>query len=491
MPRSSKQPPAGQVSFSLDPRALDESRDAGREPFTFEARGRSETVFPAVLGSLTASACADSLGWVTEFMRTPAALHERFGLSELTDYVAWRKEVGGRFNTYIDYIGPGEYSDDTQLMLAVARAVRPDGSIDEEYFGKSELPRWLDYARGAGRTVLGAARAAGRKRTPWHLNFFREGKVSYWESGANGAAMRVAPIALANLEEEIPPFEEVFRNAIITHGHPRAHVGALGYVAALHEIGRRRKQNGGTDAFLAAITDRLRGWDPETARTPEVTEWLRAAETERPGYLRLYRETVDEFAAMISLKPGRNTRDMFQALGCFDRATKGSGTATVAAAVQLFCRHGANVERAVTEAVNAIPADTDTIGAFVGSMAGLYGEYEAVPERWTHRLQDLPYMVGLAEVISQITTRETTFPGTPRARPSRFDVELPDVMQLLKTDRVEVDQRVRHDVLGSGWVKAVHAQATRRQDGGQVIYARVELDIGQRCQFRAYLPARK
>jgi hypothetical protein len=48
-----------------------------------------------------------------------------------------------------------------------------------------------------------------------------------------------------------------------------------------------------------------------------------------------------------------------------------------------------------------------------------------------------------------------------------------------------VDQ---YDVLGSGWVKAVHAQEIRRRDAGQMVYARVALDIGQQCQFRAYLP---
>ena len=101
---------------------------------------RSEQFFPVVLGSLVASAAADSLGWVTEFMRSPSALQRKLGVSELTDYVAWRKMVGGRFNTYIDYIGAGEYSDDTQLTLAVARAVAADGSVDQTYFAKEELP---------------------------------------------------------------------------------------------------------------------------------------------------------------------------------------------------------------------------------------------------------------------------------------------------------------------------------------------------------------
>ena len=487
MPQQSDDFHAGQLVLS---RAPSESWVPDTELFASEGGGRSEAIFPAILGSLVASACADSLGWPTEFMRSPSAIPQRFGVDTLTDYVAWRKEVGGRFNTYIDYIGRGEYSDDTQLMLAVARSLQADGTVDQEYFGKAELPRWLDYARGAGRTVLAAARAAQRKRTPWYLNFFREGKVSYWGSGANGAAMRVAPIALANLQNDDPPLEEVFRNAIITHGHPRAHVGALGYAIALHEIARRKKSNDGPDAFLAAVTERIHSWSPDQANSEHVAHWLSAAETEQPNYLESFRRTVDEFADMLARERNDGPRELLSALGCFDRSTRGSGTATVAAAIQLFCRHGGNVERAVIESVNAVPADTDTIGAFVGSMAGLYGGYDAVPERWTHRLQDLPYMVGLSETIAQITSREAEFSGNLRARSSRGDAELPDVIELLKSDRIEVDTRIRHDVLGSGWVRAVHAQETRRQNGGQVVYARVELDTGQRCQFRAYIPPR-
>jgi hypothetical protein len=61
-------------------------------------------------------------------------------------------------------------------------------------------------------------------------------------------------------------------------------------------------------------------------------------------------------------------------------------------------------------------------------------------------------------------------------------------MDELRHDRIEEGMRVRHEALGSGWVKAVHAQAVRRRAGGQMVYARVVLDFGQQCQFRAHLP---
>ena len=455
----------------------------------------SEEVFEFVLGSLVAGAAADSLGWPTEFMRSPKSLQTRFGVDRITDYVSWRKQVGGRFNTYIDFIGAGEYSDDTQLTLAVARSLLGDGSIDQEYFTKKELVRWLDYARGAGRTVVGAAKAAGRKRTRWNQNFFRVGKINYWDSGANGAAMRVAPLAWAALETDRPPMEAAFANAITTHGHPRAQVGALAYVAALFEIHRRRKTDTGTAEFLESIRGWLREWHPARSDNPAIREWAAAAAEVRPDWAERFDDTLDEFDAMSRTAAESDTEAVLDALGCFARDTRGSGTATVAAALHLFCRYGANVETAVIEAVNAIPSDTDTIGAFAGSMAGLYGGYGAVPERWTEKLQDLPYMVSLSEAVSKIAVGEFESAATKtsglRARPSRHDYALPDVMEQLASDAVEEGMRVRHDVLGSGWVKAVHAQEIRRRGGGQQVYARVELDMGQMCQFRAYLSPKR
>jgi ADP-ribosylglycohydrolase len=457
--------------------------------FADAAPSRSEQLFPLILASLTAAASADALGWVTEFMRSPAAIPRKLGVARVDDYVGWRKEVGGRFNTYIDYIAPGEYSDDTQLTLAVARAVSADGSVDQEYFAKRELVRWLDYARGAGRTVIAAARGAARKRTPWYENFFRAGKLDYWDSGANGAAMRISPIVLANVSKADPPMEQVFANAIVTHGHPRAHIGALAYAIALHEIMLRRQERAGTDPFLSAIRERLRSWHPRIARSSPVRQWFAAAQRRRPDWSERYDRTLDEFDEMLNVVRRPDTEAVLKQLGCFERETRGSGIGTVAAGLHLFCRHGANTERAVIEAVNAVPGDTDTIGAFVGSMTGLYGGYDTIPERWTQRLQDLPYIVSLSEALSQIAAGDAPPGGTLQPRPSKYERGLPDVMERLKAGELERDMRVRHDVLGTGSVKAIHAQAIRRRGGGQMIYARVELDIGQQCQFRAHLPA--
>jgi ADP-ribosylglycohydrolase len=91
-------------------------------------------------GAILGLAVGDALGWPNEFPghRTKPA----------TRFIEWEKLVGGRFWGYRDRILPGEYSDDTQLTLALARSVLRTGGLDVEKFAYEELPLWLQYERG-------------------------------------------------------------------------------------------------------------------------------------------------------------------------------------------------------------------------------------------------------------------------------------------------------------------------------------------------------
>jgi len=193
-----------------------------------------------ISGALLGGAIADAMGWPTEFLKSQKQLQDRFGVSRLEDFVAWEKQTGGRFNAYIEYIGIGDYSDDTQLTLSVARSMLLDGRSDVEHFAKTEMPLWLGYARGAGATIIAAAHSLSRKTARWNQNFFNlrrgGGTFSYTTAGANGAAMRVAPVAMANPRSIDRLQREVWRNAIVTHGHPRAIIGALVYARAVAYI---------------------------------------------------------------------------------------------------------------------------------------------------------------------------------------------------------------------------------------------------------------
>ena len=93
--------------------------------------------------ALLFSAIGDSLGWPLEFKKKK--LKKR-----IESFIKWKKLVGGKWWGYEDEISPGEYSDDTQLTLSIARSIRSNGEFDANYFAYLELPLWLHYERGGG-----------------------------------------------------------------------------------------------------------------------------------------------------------------------------------------------------------------------------------------------------------------------------------------------------------------------------------------------------
>lgn len=463
-----------------------------------EVPSREDLLYPKVAGAVLGGAIADALGWPTEFARTPEDLAKVGNFRyPITDFVPWHKRTGGRFFTRTDNIQPGDYSDDTQLTLSVARSLNPDGTVENEYFARQELKYWLGYARGAGATVTAAAKSAGRSRSDWRWNFFTftrgRHQLDYRGAGANGAAMRVAPIALANLHDPGRLVTEVWRNAIVTHGHPRAILGALVYAEALRRLTAGDERS--ADSYVADLRTFVRSLDP-TIPHPDLDYWRARWNEVTPSFEALWPEYVAEVGQQLEIALDARHKDMretFRRLGCFDPATKGSGTGSVAAALALFLRHGRNFERLTLEAANMLGADTDTIGAMAGSLAGGYLGYQEIPERWATIMADYTYLNRVAELLTLIALRKTPTNFLRLQGPS---VDLPSGGALLAAlDRQDVikGRRYWHPLFGIGWATAVESQEVGRPTPkGRVIMATVQFDAGQTCKFTSYasLPSR-
>ncbi len=450
---------------------------------------RFENLRDRIAGVLLGSAVADALGWPTEFIKTRVQLGRIYAVDEVRGFIPWEKRTGGRFNTYIDYIQPGEYSDDTQLTLCTARSIRADGSFDGEYFAKSELPHWLDYARGAGATVTRAAKSATKKRTNWNSNFFtyesRGRRSSYVEAGANGAAMRISPLVLANREDEGMIGSTVWENAIVTHGHPRAILGALAYAKALHILIRDEASN--RKEFLDALCDFLNELDlkllPDT-----VQEWIHLWHKHAGyPYSTAFEETRKELLGFL-LKASDlelSLRDLYQVTGCFEPSTKGSGTATVAAAIGVFLRNSRDYEAAVIGAINMLGSDTDTIAAMVGGLICARSGQMAIPDKWANAMQDYGYFMRVADALMKITLREASA-NDLYVDHKRRQFESRDIVELSGNRTVHQGQRVTHPLFGLGWVQSVHSQQIKRRGGGTMLLAKTTFDSGQSCVFRSY-----
>ena len=445
-----------------------------------------------IAGVLLGGAVADALGWPTEFVKTEEQAERLHGTRYVTDFRPWEKKTGGRFYTYIDYIQPGEYSDDTQLTLCTSRCIKADGSFDVLKFSKEELRYWLEYARGAGGTITRAAKAISRQQAAWDNNFFKfesRGRASdYTQAGANGGAMRVAPLVLANISNENSALTGILKNIVVTHGHPRAIWGGLLYGKSLLML--LADKNRDIEHFvdeMESFVISLRLSTINGEMEPWMARW--AEHAERP-FTEVFDGTRKEVVDLLSIiRQSRNQAmsKTYETLGCFAPATRGSGTATVAAALAVFLKHGGDYEHAVLKAINMFSSDTDTIGSMVGSMIGALKGHVAIPDRWVNVMQDYGYFIRTAEALTRIALKEAKandlLVDHKRELVERQDR---DVVSLAKSREIFKGQRVTHPILGLGWVLDARSQHVRRRDGGTMLLARVAFDTGQTCIFHSY-----
>lgn len=440
-------------------------------------------------GAIKLAAIGDALGWITEFEKSSDSLKLKYGTDYVSNFYKWKKEVGGRFNGYIDNLTKGSYSDDTQLLLSVARSIKVDGTIDREYFSKIELPNWLLYARGAGRTIKNAARKIERKSAKWNSNFFNykvgNTTIDYRESGANGAAMRILPIALANFGEIDKIKEEIFANSIVTHGHPRAIIGAMLYGYAVDTILKFRPEHFTYEAFLTELgkdihlklsipfiqKSNFSSWEKEWNSKAKIPfkEQYQTILDETQQYLRdVYKSLTNKIEDEKALRT----------LGCYKSDTKGSGTSTVIASIFLCCKYHKEPIKGIEQAVNSIGTDTDSIAAFAGGLIGSLHGTSIIPDRFKS-IQDSDYLENIAIRLLEISESRATEVKTKN---------FPEFKSIntIEKDNFELDETIFFTPLGKGKVVHIDRQDTLTK-GKYNLIIDVEFDLGQSCRFAQIL----
>jgi ADP-ribosylglycohydrolase len=432
-------------------------------------------------GSIKMSAIGDALGWITEFEKSRQSLEQKFGTNVIEHFYPWKKNVGGRFYGFIDSIEEGSYSDDTQLLLAVARSIKKDGRLDHNYFAKIELPNWLDYARGGGRTVKTAADKVSRKSVKWFNNFFHfkvNGETfDYKQSGANGAAMRVLPIALANIGDIETIKEEIFCNSIITHGHPRAILGAMLYGYAVNQIIAFHPDHFSWETYLTQIgIDFPKRFELSFLNKSELKEWLKEwNKTGGKTFELVYEETVKETQNQLrviyqSIKQETSVHETLAKIGCFAAETKGSGIATVIAGIYLAAKFNDKPIEAIIESVNALGSDTDSIAAFTGGLVGALHGHGIIPGKWKS-VQDADYLDEIADRLLAISEdRLEERPNQPKGNLKPLNNP--------KKDDFNLDERIEFVPLGSGKITSIGKQPTLTK-GKYNLVVQAQLDIGQ------------
>lgn len=440
-------------------------------------------------GSLKLAAIGDALGWMTEFEKSKDALREKFGTDYIDTFHDWEKIVGGRFHGYVDKLKAGSYSDDTQLLLSVARSIKSDGFVDQQYFAKRELPEWLLYSRGAGRTIKNAARKIERKSAKWNKNFFtfKVGKttIDYRESGANGAAMRILPIALANFGDSDKIKEEIFGNSIITHGHPRAILGAMLYGYSIDTILRFNSENFNSTSFLTELgKDMHRKFSIDFISKQKFSSWeLEWNKGSQKLFRDLFSEIIEETQGYLRsvyklLKNNKSDTDALDILGCYRKETKGSGTSTVIAGIYFTCKYSKKPLEGIERAVNSIGTDTDSIAAFTGGLLGALHGQSIIPSKWKC-VQDVDYLNAMSIRLLEISEGRADF----KTKKQNSDFSS---LEKIDKDMFERNQNVFLSTLGEGKIKFIDRQKTLTK-GKYNLIVDVEFDNGQFCRFAKLL----
>jgi poly(ADP-ribose) glycohydrolase ARH3 len=238
-------------------------------------------------------------------------------------------------------LGRGTYTDDTQMMIALAESLIDTGTVDQDHLARAFLDAY-DPRRGYGsgtRSVLESWTAGIPVDIAAGRIFGGEG------SRGNGAAMRIAPVAVRFADDPDRLCTEAARSAAVTHAH------TIGVDAAVVQA--------------AAIGAALRGADIVDAA-------LRTAGSEE------MRSGLRDVGALLdpSPKPVEATR-----LGSSSDARE-----SVCAAVYAAAAHR-TFEQAVTFAVR-LGGDTDTVAAMAGAIVGARDGASSIPARWRAALED-------------------------------------------------------------------------------------------------------
>ena len=408
----------------------------------------------------------------------------------LRDYIRWKKLVGGKWWGYEDVINPGDYSDDTQLTLSVARSIDSTGEFIPEYFAYLELPLWLNYERGGGRSIKTAARNILNKKSQWFANFYRTSRTTYENAGANGAAMRNLPVALVNIKNEKKFILDSFRNSIITHGHPRAIIGSI-------LIGGAQKYFLTHDKIIledmqSYMYDLLKSSIHVAKKDREISKWLKF-QNNNSTFEKIYENMVGEaqyFMNNLEKYLSKEDEQYYRLTRALSRGFKGSGTSTVVCAIYMALKYRENPESALFKAANMVGSDTDTIAGFVGSLIGAHDMDVLDSKRIRHlirSIQDRRYFEDVGKYLWEIVFGSPDF--IEERKISKDEAFLKIMaweigLHEMFWEALREGDLVVHPTLGKGTIQAKKEKKLRRDDYVAKIIE-IRFNVGQTAYFHS------
>ena len=354
-------------------------------------------------GAMVATAIGDALGWPNE----PRSKNRVKKPKVMDNFVEWIRS-SNKPRWHDEKILPGEYSDDTQLTLAVARSIIAGDW--ETFFAEKELPFWLNYERGGGGALLKAAKSYEKGIPLWRSQYTRD----YYNAGGNGAVMRILPhvIASAKTPNMAKLIMDVIKDTLITHGHPRAFLGATCYAYALEYLLKKENilEYG---ELVTAVIEGANVWGaiPDSGI---FKEWFNVAQQNfEYDFLIEWDNVRTRMVKQLkfietSLKKGLILDDtkVLAELECFDKS-KGAGDVAILAALYLTSRYANNPSLGIKISAFSFGADTDTIAFITGGLLGMLSGMDWIPTEW-REVQDYNCLVQMTELLMADDKKEAT-----------------------------------------------------------------------------------
>ena len=263
-------------------------------------------------------------------------------------------------------IFPRNYTDDTDMTLALAESIIQSSGVSPEDIAK-QFSLYCDLTRGYAIGTIKAVLAlrAGLKWYEVARIVFRDG------SFGNGAAMRVSPVGLFYHHDLENLQMATMKQANITHVHP---LGQWGSVMQATSIGLAVAENPKQPIKKEQMVINLR-----------ETLWGGPIE---------YMRALNKIEEIVAQEKKLDAREVVRLLGNGVEAHL-----SVPSACYIAIAYSPDFYDAIRAAIS-LGGDTDTIAGMVGAIVGAHVGEKGLPVEWIDQLEDGPRGRSFARALA-------------------------------------------------------------------------------------------
>ena len=259
----------------------------------------------------------------------------------------------------------GSWSDDTSMEVATIESFIEKGKFD--YF--DIMVKWINWIDKAEYTPTGVTFDIGRTCLSAINRFYSGGEPlecgsNNINSNGNGSLMRILPVALYSYSKKLSN-EEIINltneMSSLTHAHDISKLGCYIYVK-----------------YVIYLLEGL---------------------SKEESYIKIQQEDYSSYSLEAINKYERIIKDNIKDYSMSEIRSSGYVVDTLECVLWILLKSNSFEETIITS--TNIGEDTDTIGAIVGSMAGIIYGINSIPKEWLDKLIKRDYLINLASKFEE------------------------------------------------------------------------------------------